>query len=515
MVAEQKQHSQEKSAAESTGAAGTAYLEMRNISKSFPGVQALENVDFAVEQGEVHALVGENGAGKSTLMKVLTGIHTDYQGDIFLEGERVEFSSPAEAQKAGLAIIHQELELIPEMTVAENVFLGREPGRGFIKYGKMKSEARKIFDRFGLDIDVDKKVSDLTIGNQQMVEIARAVSQQAELIAMDEPTSSLSRQEIEILFKLIEDLRDEGIAIIYISHHLEEIFEICDRVTVLRDGIKIGEQEVKATDRAGIVRQMVGRDVDERFPEIKEDSGDIVLEVENLNVPELVDDVSFQLERGEIFGLAGLMGAGRSEIARAICGMYRNITGSIYLDGEKISINSPQEAIKHGIYYLTENRKEEGLIPELSVRKNITLSILDKLTLVRGFISGKQEKNLVKNFIGDLDIRTSSHEKLVKNLSGGNQQKVVLARVLSTEPRVIIMDEPTRGIDVGAKQEIYQLMSRLADSGVGIIFISSELPELINLAGRIGVVYRGKIQGVLDSENFSKEKIMNLATGGN
>ena len=514
MVAEHKQM-EEKPAAADIKAGGHSFLEMKNISKSFPGVQALKDVDFAVEKGEVHALVGENGAGKSTLMKVLTGIHTDYRGEIFLEGEKVEFSSPAEAQKAGLAIIHQELELIPEMTAAENVFLGREPGRGFIKYGKMKSEAKKIFDRFGLDIDVDKKVSALTIGNQQMVEIARAVSQKAELIAMDEPTSSLSRQEIEILFELIGDLRDEGIAIIYISHHLEEIFEISDRVTVLRDGIKVGEQNVRATDRAGIVRQMVGRDVDERFPEIKEDSGDTVLTVESLNVPEKVNDVSFQIKKGEIFGLAGLMGAGRSEIARAICGMYKNVSGSIYLEGERIEINSPQKAIKHGIYYLTENRKEEGLIPELSVRKNITLSILDKLTRVRGFISGKQEKNLVQNFIGDLDIRTSSQEKLVKNLSGGNQQKVVLARVLSTEPRVIIMDEPTRGIDVGAKQEIYQLMNRLADSGVGIIFISSELPELINLAGRIGVIYKGRIQGILDSENFSKEKIMNLATGGN
>ena len=514
MVANQKQVA-DKQTRNISAQKDKPFLQMKNISKRFPGVQALETVDIDVKKGEVHALVGENGAGKSTLMKILTGIHTDYRGEIFLQGEKMKFASPAEAQEAGLAIIHQELELIPEMSVAENVFLGREPGRGFIKYKKMKREAEKIFERFGVEIDVSKKVSDLTIGNQQMVEIARAISQEAELIAMDEPTSSLSQQEIEILFELIEDLREEGIAIIYISHHLEEIFEICDRVTVLRNGKRVGQQKVSDIDRDGVVRQMVGRDVDERFPDFEEDTGEVVLAVEDLNVPELVNEVSFQVKSGEIFGLAGLMGAGRSEIVRAIFGMYKNVEGSIYLKGEKIEINSPEEAIKNGIYYLTENRKEEGLIPELSVRKNITLSILDKLTIMSGFISGSREKDLVDNYIEDLDIRTSSQKKLIKNLSGGNQQKVVLARVLSTEPEVIIMDEPTRGIDVGAKQEIYQLMNRLANSGVGIIFISSELPELINLAGRIGVVYKGAIQGILADEDFDKEKIMNLATGGN
>ena len=490
-------------------------LEMKNISKSFPGVQALSEVDFNVDKGEVHALVGENGAGKSTLMKVLTGIHPDYeQGQIFYKGEEVRFKSPAEAQAAGLAIIHQELELIPELTVSENVFLGREPGRGWINKRKLKANTKKIFEEMGIEININKKIKNLTIGKQQMVEIAKAISQDAEIIAMDEPTSSLSQQEVKILFDLIQDLKNDGIGIIYISHHLEEIFEICDRVTVLRDGNKIKEQLVSETDRDEIVRQMVGRDVEDRFPEFDAKIGEPIFEVKNLSVPDLITDVSFQVKKGEIFGLAGLMGAGRSEIARAIYGLYKNRAGDIYLEGKKLDINSPGDAIDNGIYYLTENRKDEGLIPELSVGANMSLSILEQLTFVRGVISKRKEKSLVKDFISKLDVRTPGPWQLIKNLSGGNQQKVVLGRVLSTDPKVIIMDEPTRGIDVGAKHEIYQLMEELAADGVTIIFISSELPEILNLTSRVGVIYNGRLQGIIDGSDVTQESIMNLATGG-
>jgi len=490
-------------------------LEMKNISKSFPGVQALSEVDFNVDKGEVHALVGENGAGKSTLMKVLTGIHPDYEkGKIFYKGEEVRFKSPAEAQAAGLAIIHQELELIPELTVAENVFLGREPGRGWINKRKLKADTKKIFDKMGIEININKKIKNLTIGKQQMVEIAKAISQDAEIIAMDEPTSSLSQQEVRILFDLIKDLKAEGIGIIYISHHLEEIFEICDRVTVLRDGHKVKEQAVADTDRDEIVRQMVGRDVEDRFPEFKIDEGKPIFEVKNLSVPGLISDVSFEVKKGEIFGLAGLMGAGRSEIARAIYGLYKKRTGDIYLEGRKLNIKSPGDAIDNGVYYLTENRKDEGLIPELSVGENMSLSILEQLTFVRGVISKRKEKNLVKDFISKLDVRTPGPWQLIKNLSGGNQQKVILGRVLSTDPKLIIMDEPTRGIDVGAKHEIYKLMEELAAEGVTIIFISSELPEILNLTSRVGVIYKGRLQGIIDGNEVTQEKIMNLATGG-
>ena len=491
-------------------------LEMKNISKSFPGVQALAEVDFNIDKGEVHALVGENGAGKSTLMKVLTGIHPDYEeGKIIYKGEEVSFNSPAEAQAAGLAIIHQELELIPELTVAENVFLGKEPGQVWIKKKKLKADTKKIFEQMGIEIDINEKVKNLTIGKQQMVEIAKAISQDAEIIAMDEPTSSLSQQEVEILFDLIQELKEDGIGIIYISHHLEEVFEICDRVTVLRDGKKIKEQLVSDTDRDEIVRQMVGRDVGERFPEFEIKIGEPIFEVKDLTVPGLISNISFQVKKGEIFGLAGLMGAGRSEIARAIYGLYKKRSGEIYLEGKKLNINSPGDAIDNGIYYLTENRKDEGLIPELSVSDNMSLSILEQLTFVKGVISKRQEKSLVKDFIAKLDVRTPGPWQLVKNLSGGNQQKVILGRVLSTDPKVIIMDEPTRGIDVGAKHEIYKLMEDLAADGVTIIFISSELPEILNLTSRVGVIYNGKLQGIIDGENTTQESIMNLATGGN
>ena len=490
-------------------------LEMKNISKSFPGVQALSEVDFNVDKGEVHALVGENGAGKSTLMKVLTGIHPDYEkGKIFYKGEEVRFKSPAEAQAAGLAIIHQELELIPELTVAQNVFLGREPGRGWINKRKLKADARKIFEEMGIEIDINQKVKNLTIGKQQMVEIAKAISQNAEIIAMDEPTSSLSQQEVKILFDLIQDLKEDGIGIIYISHHLEEIFEICDRVTVLRDGNKIKEQLVSETNRDEIVRQMVGRDVEDRFPEFADRVGEPIFEVRDLTVPGLISDVSFQVKKGEIFGLAGLMGAGRSEIARAIYGLYKKRSGDIYLEGKKLDIKSPGDAIDNGIYYLTENRKDEGLIPELSVGANMSLSILEQLTFVKGVIAKRKEKSLVKEFISKLDVRTPGPWQLIKNLSGGNQQKVILGRVLSTDPKLIIMDEPTRGIDVGAKHEIYKLMEELSAEGVTIIFISSELPEILNLTSRVGVIYKGRLQGIIDGEDATQESIMNLATGG-
>ena len=491
-------------------------LAMKNIDKSFPGVQALKDVDFNLNKGEVHALVGENGAGKSTLVKILNGIHKKDRGIIKYRGEKVEYKNPKEAMKAGLSIIHQELELIPHLSVAENIYLGREPKKGiFIDYQKLYEITGKIIDKLGVNINPQEIVKNLNIGKKQMVEIAKAVSQNADVLVMDEPTSSLTNQEIDILFDLIERLKEQEISIIYISHRLEEVFEICDRVTVLRDGKKVDEVKVDKTNREKIIQMMVGRDIDERFPEVDTKNKDIILEVNNLNVPHKVKNASFKLRKGEILGVAGLMGAGRTELAKSIYGEFKKTSGEILLHGNKINLNSPQKAINNGIYYLSEDRKGEGLILNLSVEKNITLSIIKKLSKYGLFINKNIEKDISKNYIDEFDIKTPSPKQKVKNLSGGNQQKVVISKVLSTEPQIVILDEPTRGIDVGAKNDIYHLIKKLTNEDVAVIMISSELPEILNLSDRILVMYENEQAGILDAKTADQEKIMNLATGGN
>jgi len=489
-------------------------LEMKNITKTFPGVKALDRVNFSLEKGEVHALLGENGAGKSTLMKVLNGIHERDEGEIFVKGEPVKFQNTKEAQNAGLAIIHQELELIPYLNVAENIFLGREERNGvFINYKKLYQKTEEVLDLLGVDIDPKAKIKDLNIGSQQMVEIAKAVSQNADILVMDEPTSSLTNQEIEILFELIERLKEQEIAIVYISHRLEEVFEICDRVTVLRDGQFVGEVKTSETDEDELIKMMVGRTIEDRFPKMKFNPGEEILRIENLSVPEEIENASFSLKKGEILGIAGLMGSGRTELAKAIFGVFKEKTGQIFYRGDQLKINSPADAIDNGIYYLSEDRKEEGLILGLSVADNISISVLKTILNANTFIDAAAEKDLAEKYIKDLNIKTPSEKQLVKNLSGGNQQKVVISKLLSTRPEVVIFDEPTRGIDVGAKREIYNLMQDLIDEGVAVILISSELPEVLNLSNRILVMHEKEIMGELDAAEADQEAIMKLATG--
>jgi len=489
-------------------------LEMKNITKTFPGVKALDKVNFSLAKGEVHALLGENGAGKSTLMKVLNGIHQRDEGEIILRGKSVEFNDTKEAQNAGLAIIHQELELIPHLNVAENIFLGREEKNGvFIDYKKLYQDTEDVLDMLGVNIDPKSKIKDLNIGSQQMVEIAKAVSQDAEILVMDEPTSSLTNQEIEILFKLIERLKKQGIAIVYISHRLEEVFEICDRVTVLRDGEFVGEVKTVETDEDQLINMMVGRTIEDRFPKMKFKPGEEILRVENLSVADEIINASFSLRKGEILGVAGLMGSGRTELAKSIFGVFKRKTGEIYYRGEILEINSPADAINNGIYYLSEDRKEEGLILGLSVANNISISVLKKMLKANTFINSASEKELAQKYIKDLNIKTPSENQLVKNLSGGNQQKVVISKLLSTKPEVVILDEPTRGIDVGAKREIYNLMQELVEQEVAVILISSELPEVLNLSNRVIVMHEKEIMGELDAAEADQESVMRMATG--
>ncbi|AZR73750.1 D-xylose ABC transporter ATP-binding protein [Anoxybacter fermentans] len=488
-------------------------LEMKNIIKTFPGVNALNKVNLKLYKGEVHALLGENGAGKSTLMKILSGIYKKDGGSIYLNGEEVEFNNPKEAQNAGIAIIHQELELIPELTVAENIFLGREPKKGiFIDFKKLIQKAEEIINKLGVNIDPRSKVKDLNIGNQQMVEIAKALSQNANILVMDEPTSSLTQKEIDILFSLIERLKD-SISIIYISHRMEEIFRICDRVTVLRDGKNVGEVKVKGTSHEELISMMVGRKIENRFPKIKNNKSKKILEIKNITVPGKIYDVSLDVYKGEVLGIAGLMGSGRTELAKCIFGVYPPQKGEIYFKGKRVNINSPKKAIKLGINYLSEDRKGEGLILNMSVQKNITLSELKQI-LKFGFIMDKKEKRMAMKYIDDLKIKTPHAQQIVENLSGGNQQKVVISKVLSTKPEVVILDEPTRGIDVGAKKEIYDLINLLIEKGVAIILISSELPEILNLSHRIVVMHEHRLVGSLMAENANQEEIMKLAMGG-
>lgn len=489
-------------------------LEMKNITKTFPGVKALDKVNFSLAKGEVHALLGENGAGKSTLMKVLNGIHQRDEGEIFLRGKSVEFNDTKEAQNAGLAIIHQELELIPHLNVAENIFLGREEKNGiFIDYKKLYQDTEDVLNMLGVNIDPKSKIKDLNIGSQQMVEIAKAVSQNADILVMDEPTSSLTNQEIEILFKLIERLKKQDIAIVYISHRLEEVFEICDRVTVLRDGEFVGEVKTVETDEDQLINMMVGRTIEDRFPKMKFKPGEEILRVEKLSVADEIINASFSLRKGEILGVAGLMGSGRTELAKSIFGVYKEKTGEIYYKGKKLEINSPADAINNGIYYLSEDRKEEGLILGLSVANNISISVLKQMLKASTFINSASEKELAQKYIKNLNIKTPSENQLVKNLSGGNQQKVVISKLLSTKPEVVIFDEPTRGIDVGAKREIYNLMQDLIDKDVAVILISSELPEVLNLSNRVIVMHEKEIMGELDAAEADQEAVMKLATG--
>jgi len=491
-------------------------LQMRGITKTYPGVLALDGVTFTVLPGEVHALVGENGAGKSTLMKILAGAQPRDSGEILLDGRPVVIDSPQRAMDLGISIIYQEFNLVPYMTAPENIFLGREPRGvlpGFVNFSAMHAESQRIIDRLGVRLSMKAPVGRMSVAQQQMVEIAKATSRQARIIAMDEPSATLTEHELENLFALIRQLKDDGVSIIYISHRLEEIFQIADRVTVLRDGRLVATKEVAETNREEIIQMMVGRELREKIPKKAAQIGDAVLSVSGLRRAGVLDDISFTVRKGEVVGVAGLVGAGRTEVARCIFGADPIDAGEIHVEGRRVEIRSPQDAIRLGIGLVTEDRKALGLLLGMAVRENVTLARLGFLSRL-GFVSRRREREVANAFVSDLGIKTPSIEQLVQNLSGGTQQKVVLAKWLFTQSKVMIFDEPTRGIDVGSKVEIYQLMNRLAADGVGIVMISSELPEILGMSDRIIVMHEGRIAGELSREEATQEAIMHLATGG-
>ena len=493
---------------------GEVILTMKDIDKSFPGVHALDHVDFEVKRGEVHALMGENGAGKSTLMKVLTGIYTKDSGSITYEGKEVEFHNTREAQDAGIVIVHQELNMLGHLTVAQNIFIGREFKKGIgIDDKKMNEEARKLFDRLHIDIDPSETMSNLTVGKQQMCEIAKAISHDARVIIFDEPSAALTEAEIEELFKIIRDLREQNLGIVYISHRMDEIKVITDRVTVMRDGTYVGTLITNECTKDDIINMMVGRVIYENPKSASMVPADapVVLKVEHLNAGRMVQDVSFELHKGEILGFSGLMGAGRTETARAIFGADPKESGDIYVNGEKVTINTPQDAVKCGIGYLSEDRKRYGIVVQKTVAENSTMACLQNY--MKGlFINKKTEKKIAEEYVESLATKTPSVDQLVVNLSGGNQQKVVIAKWLINDCDILIFDEPTRGIDVGAKNEIYKLMNKLASEGKSIIMISSEMTEILRMSDRIVVMCEGRKTGEVRIEEATQEVIMNMAT---
>jgi ribose transport system ATP-binding protein len=487
---------------------------MKDIDKSFVGVHALKGVSLEVKKGEVHALMGENGAGKSTLMKVLTGIYSKDSGTITYEGKEVEFTNPKDAQEAGIAIVHQELNMMNHLTVAQNIFIGREMMNGkLINDKKMNEEAAKLFQRLNIDIDPDSLMGELTVGRQQMCEIAKAISKDVKVIVFDEPTAALTESEIAELFKIIRDLRKKDLGIVYISHRMDEIKVITDRVTVMRDGEYVGTLITEKSTKDDIINMMVGRTI---YEDPKEKSNvpkdaPVVLKVENLNAGKMVQNVSFELKKGEILGFSGLMGAGRTETARALFGADKIESGDIYVNGKKVTINSPQDAVNVGIGYLSEDRKRYGIVLSETVAQNSTMSSLERF--MKGFFIDKnKERDVAQDYVTKLKTKTPNVDTAVINLSGGNQQKVVIAKWLIKDCDILIFDEPTRGIDVGAKSEIYQLMSELAAQGKSIIMISSELTEVLRMSDRIIVMCEGRKTGELGIEEASQEKIMHAAT---
>ena len=493
---------------------GEVILTMKDIDKSFPGVHALDHVNFEVKRGEVHALMGENGAGKSTLMKVLTGIYQKDSGTITYKGKETEFHNTREAQDAGVVIVHQELNMIGDLTVAQNIFIGREPKKGIrVDDKKMIEDSRKLFQDLNIEIDPREKMSNLTVGKQQMCEIAKAISHEAKVIIFDEPSAALTEAEIEELFKIIRDLRDKQLGIVYISHRMDEIKVITDRVTVMRDGSYVGTLITKDCTKDDIINMMVGRVIyeDPKTESNVAPDAPVVLKVEHLNAGKMVQDVSFELHKGEILGFSGLMGAGRTETARALFGADPKESGDIYVNGKKVDIKSPMDAVKCGIGYLSEDRKRYGIVVAKSVAENSTMASMENF--MNGiFINKKKENEIAKKYVNDLKTKTPGVDQLVVNLSGGNQQKVVIAKWLVRNCDILIFDEPTRGIDVGAKSEIYHLMNELVAEGKSIIMISSEMTEILRMSDRIVVMCEGKKTGEIDISEATQENIMHAAT---
>lgn len=492
------------------------FVEMTGINKSFSGVHVLKDVHLNVRKGEVHALMGENGAGKSTLIKILSGVYSRDSGTVKVKGEEVAFANPKDAEERGINIIHQELNIIPHLTVTQNMFLGKELtyGKfGFLNKKAMKEATLESLKELGVtNINPEEPAGNLSVGQQQMIEIARALATKSELIIMDEPTAALTDREIEILFEVVNSLRERGVSIIYVSHRMEEIFQICDRITVLRDGEYIGTENIKDTSFDEVVRMMVGRELGERFPTRSSEIGEVIFEVEDLEIKNLFEKVNFEVRAGEILGIAGLMGAGRTEIMETIFGYRKKSKGTVKLNGKELVIKHPLDAIKAGLAFITEDRKDKGLVINASIRENIALTNINSISS-KGVISKTRETELVNKLMKKLHVRAAGMNQEVKRLSGGNQQKVVIAKWIGINPKVLLLDEPTRGVDIGAKKEIYSIMNELSENGVAIIMVSSELPEVLGVSDRIMVIHEGKVTGVLNREEADQEKIMVAATG--
>ena len=491
-------------------------LEVENVSKSFPGVQALDSVSFTLRQGEVHAIVGENGAGKSTLMKILSGVYQADQGTIRCKGKVVNFRNVNQAYDAGIRIIYQELNLVPHLSVAANIFIGREPltRLGTLDKKKMNADAIAILNRLNIRLDPTIRLNKLPVSKQQMVEIAKALSTESEVLIMDEPTSALTESEIDELFEVIHTLRDRGVAIIYISHRLEELKRIVDRISIFRDGHSVSTDNYSAIGMDEIVNRMVGRKLENKFPPKQNTpTTEKLLEVRNIARSDILRDISFDLYRGEILGIAGLMGAGRSELGRAIFGADSIDSGEVIMNGNRLSLRSPADGIKAGIAYLSENRKEEGLAVRMKLTENITMANVQKISQNFGVLSSSREMEVAQRYVGELLIKTPSLFQIVNNLSGGNQQKVVVAKWLFCNSKILIFDEPTRGIDVGTKYAIYELIGALARDGRGVIVISSELPEILGLTDRLLVLHEGKLAATLTTADTTQEEILSYAAG--
>ena len=488
-------------------------VKMEHICKSFPGVKALDDVSFNLKPGEVMALLGENGAGKSTLMKILSGVYTKDEGTIIIDGKEVPIMNQKVASEKGIAIIHQELNMCHHLTIAENMFLGREPLKhGLIDTKKMNSDAKDLLLKLGVDIDPTTITGELQVSKQQMVEIAKALSINAKVLIMDEPTSALTAREIDELFTIIRQLKDSGCGIVYISHRLEELAHITDRVTIMRDGHYITSGNFKDFTMDEIIANMVGREIKEKYPHVNCPVGETVFEVKNLNAGRLVRDISFSVRKGELVGIAGLMGAGRTETTRAIFGADQKESGKIFVEGKEVFIRNPKDAIKNGIVLAPEDRKKDGLCTKLPVRENISLPNLDALTGKNLVINSRKENDISQKAIKDMNIKLPHAEVNAETLSGGNQQKVVVGKWLAGNSKLVMFDEPTRGIDVAAKVEIYHLMNQLKENGIGCLFVSSELPEVIGVADRIIVMCDGRITGELSREEATQEKVLALAT---
>jgi rhamnose transport system ATP-binding protein len=506
-------------AVQSPGAdeASTSILRLTNIHKHFAGVRALEGANLELRQGEVHALVGENGAGKSTLVKIITGVHQPDSGEILYQGEAVSIPTPLDAQHLGIAAIYQEPSVFPDLSVAENIYIGHQPRKPVtraIDWRRMADMALQPLRALGVELDPRRKVRGLTIAQLQMVEIAKALSFNAQVLIMDEPTSALTLHEVADLFRIVRQLRDAGKAVIFISHRLDEVFDIADRVTVLRDGHYVGTREVKDVNRDELIRMMVGRTLDTLFPKVDVRAGEVVLKVEGLTRTNVFQDVSFELRQGEILGLAGLVGARRTDVAQALFGIAPADSGRIWCFGKETTIHGPKDALRLGLAYVPENRQQQGLVLPMSITKNITLTILDEFARA-SFLDESAEARKAAEMTRQLEVKAASLAQPTRDLSGGNQQKVVLAKWLATRPKILILDEPTRGIDVGTKAAVHELMSRLAGQGLAILMISSELPEVLGMSDRIVVMCEGRVTGRLSREEASQEKVLAAATARN